>query len=74
MTDEQIIFHWLRSTRDFNACRCLAHLSQRRISDIISLICRAGYMTKWSQNKHIIKVKGNKHGEHNKANARLSNT
>lgn len=73
MTDEQIIFHWLRSTRDFNACKIISQLSQRRISDIINLICHAGHMTKWTNNRNYKRVKGNNHGEKNTKTG-LSNT
>ena len=56
MTDEQIIFRWQRSTKDFNACRVLAHLSQRKIMDIIHLICISGYMGPWVQVRKAKKV------------------
>lgn len=73
MTDEQIIFHWRRSTKNFNACKALAQLSQRKITEIIDLICASGYMSRWTNNKHIIRVKGNKHGD-KKAKISLSDT
>lgn len=65
MTDEQIIFRWHRSTKDFNACKVLSHLSQRSITDIIYLICTSGHMTKWTNNRNYKRVKGNNHGEKN---------
>ena len=73
MTDEQIIFHWRRSTQDFNACKALAQLSQHKITDIIHLICASGYMTRWTNNRNYKRVKGNKHGD-KKAKASLSDT
>ena len=58
MTDEQILFRWQRSTKDFNACRVLAHLSQRKIADIIHLICVSGRMGPWVEGGMAEKVCG----------------
>lgn len=52
MTDEQIIFRWMRSTKDMQAVKELAELSCRKQTEIIHLLARAGYMKKgWNNAK-----------------------
>lgn len=65
MTDSEIIMSWRRSSRDFKAVIILSQLSNRKITEVLQLLCASCDMSRgwYSGNARPIKIGGINNGK-----------
>ena len=53
MTDSEIIMSWRRSSRDFKAVIILSQLSNRKITEVLQLLCASCDMSRGWRNSNV---------------------
>jgi hypothetical protein len=53
LTDHEIIMSWRRSSRDFKAVIILSQLSNRKITEVLQLLCASCDMSRGWRNSNV---------------------